>query len=62
MTNFLELKSAYAILFIDEMVVYQVDKSGNPIMGTGVSIDELEEEWFDELTLAENELLMEVLG
>ena len=62
MTNLVELKSAYAILFVDEMVVYQVDESGNPIMGTGVSIDELEEEWFDELTLAENEVLMEVLG
>ena len=62
MTNLVELKSAYAILFVDEMVVYQVDESANPIMGTGVSIDELEEEWFDELTLAENEVLMEVLG
>lgn len=62
MTNLVELKSACAVLFVDEMFVYQVDEIGNPIMGTGISIDELDEEWFDELTLEENELLMEVLG
>jgi len=62
MINLVELRSCNCVLYVDEMTVYSTDRHGNPIMGTGVHIDEMEEEWFDDLTLAENEILMEALG
>ena len=60
--RFIDLKSINATLDTKDMIVYELDEFELPVLGSGTLIEDLDEEFFDSLTLEENELLMGVLG
>ena len=61
MKEIIRLESVGAALYTETMEVFPMWGTGHIDFEAGVPVDELDEEWFDFLSIEDHELLMEVL-